>query len=116
MTVGFMIRTGPYTSQNVDTFYEIAKRLLKKGHNVKAFLYEDGVLNVNSKINPPGERNIRDRMQELIDLGAEIKLCGICAKFRGQKKSDTIESAKHAGMAFLVSLIEKSDRFLSFGF
>ncbi len=116
MKVGFMLRTGPYTSQNVDTFYEISKRLLKKGHGVKAFLYEDGVLNVNKEIKTPDERNIKDRLKELVDLGAEIKLCGICSKFRGQKKADIIEGTKHAGMAYFVLLIDECDRFLSFGF
>ena len=116
MTVGFMVRTGPYTSHNIYSFYEIAKRLLNKGHNVKAFLYEDGTLNANANIESPGERNIRDRIKELVDMGAEIRLCGICAKFRGLKKSETIEGIRHAGMAFLVKIINESDRFLSFGF
>jgi len=116
MTVGFMVRTGPYTSQNIDTFYEVAKRLLKKGHSVKAFLYEDGVINVDKDIKSPQERNIKDRMKELVDLGAEIKLCGTCARFRGQTKEDIMEGVKHAGMAYFVQLIQASDRFLSFGF
>ncbi|MCJ7618131.1 MAG: DsrE family protein [Desulfobacterales bacterium] len=116
MKMGFLVRTGPYTSENVDTFYELSKRFLKKGHQVMVFLYEDGVVNVDRDIKSPQERNIAERMKELGNMGAEIRLCGTCAKFRGQTKADIIDEAKHAGIAYFVGLIKACDRFLSFGF
>ncbi|MBD3287034.1 sulfurtransferase TusD [candidate division WOR-3 bacterium] len=116
MTVGFMLRTGPYTSQNADTVYNIAKRLLSKGHSIRIYLYEDGVCNVVKQIKSPQERNIRDMMAELVASGVEIKACGTCAKFRGIRKTDIIEGTNLAGMAVLARFARDCDRFLSFGF
>jgi len=116
VTVGFLLRTGPYTSQNVDTCYHLAKRLLAKGHQVRMFLYEDGVINLKSEIKSPQERNIAEMMSELAEAGAELKACGTCAKFRGVKKADILENSKLGGMAVLVNYANECDRFLSFGF
>ena len=111
-----MVRTGPYTSENIDTFYNLAKSLMKKGHKVSVFLYEDGVYNVDKDIKSPQERNIADRMRELVSIGVDVKGCGTCAKFRGQKRDKLIDNVKHGGMANLVNIIKDADIFLSFGF
>ena len=116
MKVGFLVRTGPYTSENIDTFYEIAKRLVEKGHSVSVFLYEDGVINIDKDIKSPQERNIADRMRELVEKGVEIIVCGTCAKFRGQDRHKIIEKTKHSGMASFVKMLRESDRFISLGF
>jgi tRNA 2-thiouridine synthesizing protein D len=116
MQVGFLVRTGPYTSQNIDTVYELARRLLNQGHSVALFLYEDGVFNIKKNIQSPQERNIKDRMAELTARGAVLRACGTCSKFRGQGKEDIIENSKLAGLAVLVDFINQSDRFISFGF
>jgi sulfur relay (sulfurtransferase) complex TusBCD TusD component (DsrE family) len=116
MTIGFLLRTGPYTSQNVDTCYHLAKRFLAKGHEVKMFLYEDGVFNLAKEIRSPQERNLAEMMVELASLGAEIQGCGTCAAFRGLKKQDVIEGSKLGGMVVLANYVNSCDRFLSFGF
>lgn len=116
MTVGFLLRTGPYTSQNIDTVYHLGKSLLNKGHALKLFLYEDGLMALNKDIKSPQERNLAEMMNELASLGAEIRGCGTCASFRGLKKDQIIEGAKLGGMAVLVGYIGACDRFLSFGF
>lgn len=116
MTIGFLLRTGPYTSQNVDTCYHLAKRFLAKGHGVRMFLYEDGVFNLDKEIRSPQERNLAEMMAELAQAGAEIKACGTCAKFRGLKRADIIEGTKLAGMVVFSNYVKECDRFLSFGF
>lgn len=116
MQIGFLVRTGPYTSQNIDTVYELSRRFLAQGHAVAIFLYEDGVLSIMKKIQSPQERNIKDRMSELADSGAIIRACGTCSKFRGQTTDDVIPNTKLAGLATFVDFINKSDRFISFGF
>ena len=112
MTVGILLRTGPYTAQAVDTVYEIGKRFLVKGHMLKIFLFEDGLYVINKRIASPQERNIMERMRELVGMGAEIRGCGICAKFRGQGKNDIIDDVKLAGMAYLSAAVKESDIFL----
>lgn len=116
MTVGFLLRTGPYTSQNVDTCYQLARRFLAKGYEVRMFLYEDGVFNLDKEIRSPQERNLAEMVSELVRKGAKIKACGTCAKFRGLKRADIIEGAKLAGMVVFSNYLKECDRFLSFGF
>ena len=116
MKLKFMVRTGPYSYQNIDTVYHLAKRGLKRGHEVFIFLYEDGTLNADSDIKSLEERNIADRIRELLSLGARIGLCGTCAKFRGQNKSDVVEGVKFGGLAVLVREMPECDRFLTFGY
>jgi len=116
MIIGFLLRTGPYTSQNVDTCYQLARRFLARGHGVRMYLYEDGVINLHKEIKSPQERNIPEMMAELAQAGAEIRACGTCAKFRGFKRPQLIEDTKLAGMIVFAKYANECDRFLSFGF
>ena len=116
MKLGFLLRTGPYTSQNSDTIYELCRRALAKGHECSVFLYEDGVYQVDRDIKAPQERNIAERWAELIEHGARVVACGVCAQFRGQAKDDVLPGVKRAGLASLVKMVAECDRFVSFGF
>jgi len=112
----FMVRTGPYSYQNIDTVYHLAKRAVDKGHDVFIYLYEDGTINTNSEIKSLEERNIAEMMKELVDKGVRIGVCGTCAKFRGISKKSIVEGVKYAGLALLVGEIQDCDRFVSFGY
>ena len=116
MKFGFIVRTSPYTSQNIDSVYELAKAALDTGHDVGIFLYEDGVIAQNSKINSPNERNIAERIKELVDKGAKVVGCGLCAKFRGMSKKDIVEGTKLGGMAVLSAMVDDYDRIITFSF
>ena len=41
--------------------------------------------------------------------------CGVCAKFRGVTKADTIEHGKLGGLGALDGYLERCDRFVTFG-
>ena len=116
MTLGIIVRTCPYSNQNLDTVYEISKRALQKGHKVMIFFYEDAVLALNKNIKSPGERNIAERMLELGTLGVTLFACGLCARFRGLPKDSIIDGAKMAGMAVMAKLINESDQIITFNF
>lgn len=116
MKITFNVQTGPYTFQNLDTLYELAKRALDRGHEVAVFLYVDSVGAMSANITTPGDRNIPQRLSELIEKGAVIRGCGACAKYRGYKRDEVIEGARIAGTAVLGEMIATSDRFINFGF
>jgi tRNA 2-thiouridine synthesizing protein D len=116
MTLGIMVTTAPYTFQNVDTAYHIAKAALGKGHDVMIFLYMDGVINLSSNIRSPGERNIAEMLKELADAGVRVEACGECAKFRGLKRDMLVEGTKLTGISTLAEMINASDRFVTLGF
>jgi sulfur relay (sulfurtransferase) complex TusBCD TusD component (DsrE family) len=67
-----VVQTGPYTYQNLDTAYGLAKAALGKGHGVGLFLYIDGVVAANKNIDAPGERNLAVMLQELAADGVQI--------------------------------------------
>lgn len=115
MKISMMIQTGPYTFQNSDTAYEIAKRAVERGHEVAIFFYLDAIWNMSQNIFTPSDRNIGERFKELSDKGVKIRGCGLCAKYRGMKKKDLFENARFAGTAVLAEMIATSDRFINFG-
>jgi sulfur relay (sulfurtransferase) complex TusBCD TusD component (DsrE family) len=116
VTFGFLLRTGPYTSQNADSIYELCRRALARGDDCKVFLYEDGVYQVDRDIKSPQERNIAERWAELIEKGVEVVSCGVCTQFRGQTKDEVLPGVRRAGLASLVKIVTECDRFISFGF
>ncbi len=116
MKLKFLVRTGPYSYQNIDTVYHLTKRALGRGHDVFIYLYEDGTLNASSEIRSLEERNIAERVAELVSLGAKVGLCGTCAKFRGLSKKEVVDGVKYGGLALLVREMPECDRFISFGY
>jgi len=114
MKIGFMVRTAPYTSQDIDTVYELSKAAVNLGHEVEIFLYDDAVIAMNKNIKPPKERNIPERLSELIDMGVTVSGAALSSKFRGLRKSDLIENARITGASTFNRLFENCDRVITF--
>ncbi len=115
MKISMMVQTGPYTFQNSDTAYELAKRALERGHEVAIFFYLDAIWNRNDDIFTPRDRNIGERFKDLAAKGVFIRGCGLCAKYRGMKKNNLVENTRFAVTAVLGDIIATSDRFINFG-
>jgi tRNA 2-thiouridine synthesizing protein D len=116
MKIGVMILEGPYQHQAVDSAYLFIQAAVKRGHEiVGVFLYTDGVNNANKYINPPGERNISKRLNELGEQGIEIIACTACAKFRGMRPDLKVDNIRLSGLGSLADYIRAADRFISFG-
>jgi tRNA 2-thiouridine synthesizing protein D len=115
MKISMMVQTGPYTFQNSDTAYEIAKRAMERGYEVAIFFYLDAIWNMGADIFTPGDRNIGEEFKELAAKGALIRGCGLCAKYRGMKKHSLFENSRFAGTAVLGDMIASSDKFINFG-
>jgi len=114
MKLGFIVRTAPYTSQSLDTVYELSKAALAAGHEVEIFLYDDAVLAMNKNIRPPNDRNIPGRFSELIAMGAIVSGAALSAKFRGLRKDALIENTRIGGMSTLAKLTASCDRIVTF--
>ena len=114
--LGFLVTTAPYSFQDIDTVYHLAKEALGKGHRVNVFLFMDAVIAVNKNIKSPGERSVMEMMQELAAAGARVVACGDCAQFRGLRRDVLIENTRMTGIATLGEMIEECDRFVSLGF
>lgn len=115
MKVGIMVVTGPYQVEASDTALKFAEAALKKGHSIEGvFLFMDGVYNINRNVNPSGERNIIEKLSKLGEK-VPITACAACGQFRGMKKDFCAENMRMGGLGDLVKLIQKCDRFITFG-
>jgi len=116
MKIGFLLNTGPYTFENTNTVVRLARAALKKGHQCSIFLFVDGVINASKDIVSPGETSIPEQLKELAAEGVTVRICGECAKYRGQKRDCIVEGSRQAGVGALAEIMGSSDRFLAFGF
>lgn len=116
MKIGVMVLDGPYQHQAVDSAYGFVQAARARGHDIVGlFLFLDGVNNANKFVNPPGERNIAQRINELASQGIEVVACTACAKFRGMHPSLKVDNVRLAGLGSLSTYLEKADRFVTFG-
>lgn len=113
MKLGILVTRSPYTYQDIDTLYFLAKAALKLGNKVIIFLYIDSVIVVNKEINSSIERNLYKKMEELVDLGAEIKICGVCVQFRGIKRDQLLPDGELEGLPGLADVISQCDKFIN---
>ncbi len=115
MKLGIMVRTGPYSNQNIDTALRLLNAALDAGHQVALFLFEDGVYNASSQMRPTGDRNIGEQVRALSERGADVAVCGQCGNYRGMQKEALVEGVKRAGMGQLGQMVATCDRFFSLG-
>ena len=116
MKIGVMVLDGPYQHQAADSAYNFVLAARGRGHEIVGiFLFADGVNNANQFINPPGERNIGQRFEELGRQGIPIVACTACAKFRGLKPNVKVEHVQLSGLGSLAEYLKNADRFVTFG-
>jgi len=116
MKIGVMVLEGPYQHQAADSAYHFVQAAHTRGHEIiGVFLYTDAVNNINQFINPPGERNIAHRFDELAEQGIPIIACTACAKFRGLRPNLKTEHTRLSGLGSLAEFLRTADRFVTFG-
>ncbi|MEW6242854.1 MAG: DsrE family protein [Bacillota bacterium] len=111
-----LVQTGPYTYENLDTALALARSAKGAGVSVALFLYVDGVISVNSKIDSPGERNLSQLLADLIREGVEVSACGACSKFRGITKQLYVDGATMGSIVDMAEMLEDADALVSLGF
>ena len=116
MRIGVMILDGPYQHQAADSALQFVRAALKRGHQIVGiFMFADGVNNANRFVNPPGERNLAQRYEELAAQGVPIVACTACAKFRGLKPDLKMEHLQLSGLGALAEYLRQAERFVTFG-
>ena len=117
MRFGILLKEGPYNHQAADTAYQFVRAALKKGHEVEAvFLYNDGVLNVSNKADPPqGDRDLFNNWSQLGKEGIDIWACIAASKRRGIDDDVLVENSTITGLGVLTDIALRVDRLLTFG-
>lgn len=115
MKVGIMVRTGPYSNENIDTALRLLNAALGEGHEAALFLFEDGVLSASNQIRSSTDRNIGEQILALVERGADVAVCGQCANYRGMTKEALVQGVKRAGLGQLGQMVGSCDRFFALG-
>ncbi|MBI4316886.1 MAG: DsrE family protein [Chloroflexi bacterium] len=113
--LGFLLTLGPFQFENWDTAASIAEAALDKGHEVRMFLYLDGVYNpIKCQTFPDLDTMPKDRFAALASKGASIIACGICVNARGlEKGKDFIEGVRVGGLPDFAEIVGESDRLIA---
>jgi tRNA 2-thiouridine synthesizing protein D len=115
-TLTLCLFTTPYIFENTYTAMKIAEAALNKGYRVNLFASADGVHNFTLDQKAKGIPNAQEELNNLIEKGLNVQLCGTCLQFRGIKKDDLLENALPSSMNKLCYLIKNSDVFLTLTF
>ena len=93
-----------------------------EGHDVNLFLFEEAVrLPLRTEGDGSGQgdgteglANSRNLIRSAIDMGADVRICGVCAKERQLRDEDLIEGTRIGGMQDLVRWIAAADKVVTF--
>jgi len=105
MKIGIISQSDPETVWNAFRFGNFS---LSKQHKVKAFLIGKGVEyeEINDK-----NFNVKEQIEKLLNCGGKIFACGTCLKTRHKEGSPVCPIST---MQDLMSIVEKSDKIISF--
>jgi tRNA 2-thiouridine synthesizing protein D len=117
MKISVLVLEGPYNHQASDSAYHFTQSAINKGHEITGiFFYNDGVINANKLMDPPqDDRHISNRWGELGAKGIDIVICIAAAKRRGLCEENRAENMRISGLGQLATMIQKSDRLVTFG-
>jgi tRNA 2-thiouridine synthesizing protein D len=122
-----MLFSGPYGSQDADHMVRIAEAALDQGHNVRIFLYGEGVHAQLANQAPKAFFNVGEGITRLKEKGADIVSCVRCSQARGyvdgefEEGADRYPSDKASDAVRIFSLygfmdiINDADRLITFG-
>jgi len=114
MKFTIQVMVPPYTYEDMDTAIKIIEAAMKRGHEVRLFLFSDAVLAANSQVKPIRiDRSIPKKLEELAEQGLRIEVCGICLDYRGVTQEMLIKGANASGLPELAELTMTSDIFVN---
>ncbi len=117
MKIGILLKEGPYNHQAADSALQFARAAMRKGHEVESvFLYNDGVINVSNRADPPqDDRDLFKAWSQLGAQGMEIWACIAASKRRGIDDDVLSEHCTITGLGTLTDIALRVDRMVTFG-
>lgn len=109
-----VVASAPYGTDRVYTALRLASALSKLGP-VRIFLLCDAVLaGVEGQSSVDVDANLGGRIRDLIECGAEVKVCGLCAETRGLHHAKLVPGIGMGSMVELADWTSDADRVISF--
>ena len=114
MRIVVIVQTDPYKYQDLGIAHEFAKAALKKGHEIKVFLYDESVVAASEDLHTSTDKRLAEMMRDLIDRGVEVTTCGACCLFRGIAEKTLVKGSQMGGLPDLAKMTSWADRVLNF--
>jgi len=121
-TMTVMLGEPPYGRERAYLTMRFIMTALHEGHEVNLFLFEEAIYlpkeggesgemsaDVDEKLS-----NSKNLMESAIKMGANVKVCGVCARERALSQDDLIEGASIGAMQDLIRWIMEADKVVSF--
>jgi tRNA 2-thiouridine synthesizing protein D len=110
-----IIFEGPYAKERALTALRFAFTADLEGHQVRVWLFENGVYLAKRGQKPAqGLTNYGQMLQDLIGGGVKVKACVVCAEARGLAQVDLLDGVKLATVHELVEWTANSDKVVTF--
>jgi uncharacterized protein involved in oxidation of intracellular sulfur len=118
MSVLIVFNREPYDGSDVTwNGLRLAGKLRENGQEVRIFLMNDSVDLARDACKKPDayDQDLVQRLKDLIEQGAVVKVCGTCMARCGLHKNQPyFEGAEKSTMAQLAAWVVESDRVISF--
>jgi len=111
MQIGILLTSGA-DHENGYVVGRLSESLLKQGHQVDVFLMDDGVYHGVQVASPKRPYPV---IPTLLGLGAKVAVCGVTAEARGVEERDLHPGVEIASQYELSKIVDRADRFLTFG-
>jgi sulfur relay (sulfurtransferase) complex TusBCD TusD component (DsrE family) len=117
-----MLGEPPYGQERAYLTMRFILTALHEGHNVNLFLFEEAIY-LPKEEGESGETsadldeklsNSKNLMKSAIEMGANVKVCGVCARERALSQDDLVEGATIGAMQDLIRWIMEADKVVSF--
>jgi sulfur relay (sulfurtransferase) complex TusBCD TusD component (DsrE family) len=114
MRILVIVQTDPSKYHDLETVHEIVTAALKKGHEVKIFLYDESVIAASSDAKMVGDGTASEMIKELVGRGVEVATCGACCILRGISEEALVKGSQMGGLPDLAKMTNWADRILNF--
>ncbi len=112
----FLFKNAPFTQSRFDTLCNLAAAALDKKLDVSIYFDFDATFTtLTTQQSFESFMLPKDRISELMELGAHVYICGVCASMRGIKHGDVhVEGIKFIALEKLSSLLLNAEKVISF--
>jgi tRNA 2-thiouridine synthesizing protein D len=115
VTFTLIIYDAPIAKERALSALRFAATCDIEGHKVRIWLFENGVYLAKKGQHPAqGLINYGENLKNLIEGGAEVKACVVCAEARGLTQADLMDGVKLATVHELVEWTANSDKVIVF--
>lgn len=121
-TMTIILGEPPYGRERAYLTMRFILSAMHERHDVNLFLFEEAIYlpqKEQESAETPADldeklSNCKNLMKSAIEMGANVKVCGVCARERALSQEDLIEGATIGAMQDLIRWIMEADKVVSF--